>query len=37
MRLHKLLIKVLKLVSLVFSEMPGSKFNKRSRFDLSGN
>lgn len=35
MRLHNLLIKV--VVSLVFSERPGSKFNKRSCFDLSVN
>ena len=32
MRLYNLFIKV--VVSLVFSEMPGSKFNKRSCFDL---
>ena len=32
MRLYNLFIKV--VVSLVFSEMPGSKFNKRSSFDL---
>ena len=32
MRLHNLLIKV--VASLVFSEMPGSKFDKRSCFGL---
>ena len=32
MQLHNLLIKV--VASLVFSEMPGSEFNKRSCFDL---